>query len=114
MNVLRRSPFAFALLFAFHVAAQSEPPEFPAGENGCAGARVLEHLERHGDFGQIDPESLLYVTRLEHESRVQEKHQGLSSEAINGNVWTSLGPTNGAGRAIAIAFHPTLSNIAII
>ncbi|MFL6247745.1 MAG: IPT/TIG domain-containing protein [Thermoanaerobaculia bacterium] len=110
----RRSLFAFAvLLIAFQLAAD-EPPEFPVGENGCAGARVLEHLERHGDFGQIDPEGLLYVSRVEHAARVEERRQGLSSEAIGGNVWTSLGPTNGAGRAIAIAFHPTTSTTAIM
>jgi photosystem II stability/assembly factor-like uncharacterized protein len=101
------------LLIAFQLAAD-EPPEFPVGENGCAGARVLEYLERHGDFGQIDPEALLYVTRLEHQARVEEKRQGLSGEAIGGNVWTSLGPTNGAGRAIAVAFHPSASATAII
>lgn len=94
--------------------AADQPPEYPVGENGCAGARVLEHLERHGDFGQMDAEGLLYVTRLEHEARVEEQRQGLSSEAIGGNVWTSIGPTNGAGRAIAIAFHPTVLTTAII
>ena len=100
-------------MFALPLAA-GDPPEYPVGENGCAGARVLEHLERHGDFGRIDAEGLLYVTRLEHESRVEERRQGLSGEAIDGNVWTSLGPTNGAGRAIAVAFHPAAPATAII
>jgi photosystem II stability/assembly factor-like uncharacterized protein len=105
--VRRRSLFALAVLLIAFQLAGGEPPEFPVGENGCAGARVLEHLERHGDFGEIDPEGLLYVTRLEHQARIQEKREGLSSEAIGGNVWTSIGPTNGAGRTIAISFHPT-------
>lgn len=111
---LQRSLLAFALLISSVAAAQSEPPEFPIGENGCAGARVLEHLERHGDFGQIDPEALLYVTRVEHERRMLEKRQGIGAEAIDGNVWSSIGPTNGAGRAIALAFHWNLPNTAII
>jgi hypothetical protein len=102
------------LILASAVAAQSEPPEFAVGENGCAGARVLEHLQRHGDFGQIDPEALLYLTRVEHERRVLEQRQGIGVEAIAGNVWSSIGPTNGAGRAIALALHPSLPNIAII
>lgn len=110
---LRRLVLACAVLIPLQVAA-SDPPEYPVGENGCAGARVLEHLERHGDFGQMDAEGLLYVTRLEHQARIEEQRQGLSSEAIGGNVWTSIGPTNGAGRAIAIAFHPTVSTTAII
>ena len=115
MTLIRRSLFAFALLLmASAMAAQSEPPEFPIGETGCAGARVIEHLERHGDFGQIDPEGLLYVTRLEHERRELEQRQGIGTEAIAGNVWTSIGPTNGAGRATAIALHASLPNTAII
>jgi photosystem II stability/assembly factor-like uncharacterized protein len=105
------------LLLAFltsSIAAQSEPPAFPIGENGCAGARVLEHLERHGDYGVIDPEALLYVTRGEHERRMLERRQGLGADAIAGNVWSSIGPTNGAGRAIAVAPHPTVIDTAII
>lgn len=113
-----RSAFASALLAAFGVITSGvmadEPPSYPIGENGCAGGRVLEHLERHGDFGQMDAEGLLYVSRLEHEARVLAKRQGLSSEAIAGEVWTSLGPTNGAGRATALAFHPTNPAITIM
>lgn len=105
--------FACAIAVCFSLAAQ-EPPEFPQGEDGCAGARVLEHLERHGDYGQMNPEGLLFVTRAEQQARIELKRQGLSGEAINGNVWKSLGPRNGAGRAIALAFHPTLPNITVI
>jgi hypothetical protein len=115
MPLLRPSLLAFALLvFTSVAAAQPEPPEFPIDETGCAGARVLEHLERHGDYGQIDPEALLYVTRLEHERRTLEQRQGISAEAIAGNVWSSIGPTNGAGRATAIGLHAGLPNTAII
>jgi IPT/TIG domain/PKD domain len=115
MHILRRSWLAFAVVVvASAVGAQPEPPEYPVGENGCAGARVIEHLERHGDFGRIDPEALLYVTRVEHERRQLDRRQGINAEAIAGNVWTSIGPTNGAGRAIAIAHHPGLPSTAII
>ncbi len=114
MHISRRLSFALTLLVTFPLLSQTDPPEFPVGENGCAGARVIEHLERHGDFGLIDPEALLYVTRVEHERRALEKRQGLSAEAVAGNVWTSIGPTNGAGRAIAVALHPSLPNTAII
>jgi hypothetical protein len=114
MHIPRRLPFAFALLVTFPLAAQQEPPEFPVSENGCAGARVLEHLERHGDYGQIDPEALLYVTRVEYERRALEKRQGIGAEAVAGNVWSSIGPTNGAGRAIAVGLHASLPNTAII
>jgi hypothetical protein len=102
------------LISAPFAAAQLEPPEFPIGENGCAGARVIEHLERHGDFGQIDSEALLYLSRIEHERRLLGKRQGIGAEAIAGNVWTSIGPNNGAGRAIAVALHPGLPGTAII
>jgi photosystem II stability/assembly factor-like uncharacterized protein len=114
MHIPRRFPLALALLVTLPLAAQPEPPEFPVGENGCAGARVLEHLERHGDYGLIDPEALLYLTRVEHERRALEKRQGIGAEAVAGNVWSSIGPTNGAGRAIAVALHPSLPNTAII
>jgi photosystem II stability/assembly factor-like uncharacterized protein len=115
MTNLQRS-LVVLLLITPHVllGSEAEPPEFRRGEKGCQGARVLEHLERHGDYGQIDPEALLYLTRVEHERRVVERRQGLSSEAIAGNVWTSIGPTNGAGRTIAIAIHPTQADTAII
>ena len=48
------------------------------------------------------------------ERRALEKRQGLGAEAIAGNVWSSIGPTNGAGRATAIALHASLPNTAII
>ena len=55
-------------------------PSFRSAENGCAGARVLDHLERHGDYGRIDPEALLYVTRLEHERRLLESARGSAAK----------------------------------
>src|SRR5262249_14192443 len=46
--------------------------------------------------------------------RALESSRGLSTEAIPGNTWTSIGPTNGAGRATAIAVHPTLAGTVYI
>jgi hypothetical protein len=64
MRSPRRLVAVFAVLFAALGAAAAEPPpelppQLPIGEDGCAGARVLDYLERHGDFAQIDPEALL-------------------------------------------------------
>jgi photosystem II stability/assembly factor-like uncharacterized protein len=108
------------LLLALPAAAQlrshpapAEAPEFQLNENGCLGGRVLDYLERHGDFGRIDPEALLYVTRIEHERRVFEG-RAPAAEGISGSVWSSIGPTNGAGRATAIAIHPTAQGTAVI
>ncbi|HYC61803.1 MAG TPA: IPT/TIG domain-containing protein [Thermoanaerobaculia bacterium] len=105
---------ALLLILTTPVVAQEEPPEMRIGENGCQGARVLEHLERHGDYGFIDSEALLYISRVEHERRVLDQRYGIGTEAIAGNVWTSIGPTNGAGRAVAIALHPTVIDTAIV
>lgn len=115
MRSLRRLVAVFAVLFAALGAAAAEPPpELPIGEDGCAGARVLDYLERHGDFGQIDPEALLYLSRVEHERRVGAQRQGITADAVAGSVWSSIGPTNGAGRATAVAVHPTIAGTAII
>lgn len=114
---LLRSFVAFTVLSTTLVsegALPAEPPEFRVGENGCLGARVLDYLELHGDFSQIDPEALLYLTRVEHERRVLAQRQGIATNAIAGSVWSSIGPNNGSGRATAIALHPTIADTAII
>ncbi|HYI11952.1 MAG TPA: IPT/TIG domain-containing protein [Thermoanaerobaculia bacterium] len=95
------------------VATDEDGPAFARTEEGCVGARVLDYLERHGDYGRIDPEVLLYVTREEHE-RLERERKGPRANAIGGTVWTSLGPTNGAGRATAVAVHPTTAGTTII
>jgi len=64
-------------------------PEFADTERGCQGARILDYLERHGDWGVIDPESLLERTR---ENQRQMLDRSLRAFAIGGSVWTSLGP----------------------
>lgn len=96
------------VLISLSLRAQNAP-EREETEEGCLGARVLDYLERHGDYGVIDPEALLYVTRLEHERRT-----AIHTAAISGNSWSSIGPTNGAGRATALALHPTVPGTAII
>lgn len=70
--------------------------------------RARLYLERHGDNGRIDPERRLRRVRTEYEARrIIETERSISPQAIPGTNWVSLGPTNGAGRAIAIAAHPT-------
>lgn len=88
-------------------------PGFAKSEKGCRGARVLDYLERHGDWGYIDPDGLLERTRQIHWELLEENAlvRGL---AIGGTVWTSIGPTNGAGRATAVAVHPTTAGTALI
>ena len=89
-------------------------PAFARSEHGCLGGRVLDHLDRHGDYGVIDAEALLYVTRLEHdERRFDVLNRRFAPNAIDGSVWQSIGPDNGAGRTIAIALHPSLPGTAI-
>jgi photosystem II stability/assembly factor-like uncharacterized protein len=105
--------FAIALIAALHVRG-GEAPAVEVNEDGCVGARVIDYLERHGDYGQIDPEALLYLTRVEHDRRVLAARQGIGADAISGSVWSSIGPTNGAGRATALALHPTIPDTAII
>lgn len=114
---LPRLFIAFTLLsitLASKGSPAAEPPAFPMNEDGCLGARVLDYLEVHGDFSQIDPEALLYLTRVEHERRVHTRREGIATNAIAGSVWSSIGPTNGAGRATAIALHPTIADTAIL
>lgn len=88
-------------------------PGFAKSEKGCRGARVLDYLERHGDWGYIDPDGLLERTRQMH-WRLREDRERLRGFAIGGTVWTSMGPTNGAGRATAVANHPATSSTALI
>jgi photosystem II stability/assembly factor-like uncharacterized protein len=82
-------------------------------EKGCRGARILDYLELHGTYGVIDADILLEVTRNEVELRARERESG-SAAAVAGSTWTSLGPNNGAGRATAVAIHPTTIGTALI
>src|SRR5438128_723959 len=102
--------FVSSLFLSTLVSAQT-PPVVEDTDEGCPEARVVEYLERHGDFGKIDPEIMLELTRQVKASREAER---FAPNAISGTVWQSIGPTNGAGRATALALHPSLSGTAII
>jgi hypothetical protein len=117
-----RALAALVLLTALPLLAQPAPPsiEREDEEEGCVEGRIRAYLERHGVAGRIDAETQLYVTRefqaaLERERVVsahERRERGI--RAIAGSEWVSLGPSNGAGRATAVAFHPTAPGTAII
>ncbi|HEY3057060.1 MAG TPA: PKD domain-containing protein [Thermoanaerobaculia bacterium] len=88
-----------------------EPPALHDTDEGCPEARIVEYLERHGDYGRIDPEIMLELTRQVKASREAAR---FAPSAIGGSVWRSIGPTNGAGRATALALHPSITGTAII
>jgi photosystem II stability/assembly factor-like uncharacterized protein len=86
------------------------PPSFDVGEDDSdlIRERIRLYLQRHGDQGVIEPERRLERVRSEYTShREEESRRQISGQAVEGNTWASLGPTNGAGRATAIAVHPT-------
>src|SRR5215472_17350176 len=90
--------------------AQPVPLSFDVGEDDSdlIRERARLYLQRHGDRGEIDPERRLQRVHAEY-TRHKEEEREISAQAVGGNTWTSLGPTNGAGRATAIAVHPTIS-----
>ncbi len=94
---------------------QVDNPEAPE-ENEDLEGRTLDYLTRHGDNGKIDPELLLRRTREVHEQLERDVHTlgKVSPNAIPGSIWVSLGPTNGAGRILSVAPHPTVPGTAII
>src|SRR5712692_3775255 len=85
---------------------------FALSERGCLEGRIKDYLDRHGDNGVIDPEVLLYLNRETYETREREKR--IHPLSIGGTVWTSLGPSNGAGRLTAVATHPTTAGTVIV
>lgn len=113
---------AFALFCCVSGFAQTPPvassneETFAATEKGAAKARIKDYLERHGDHGKIDPALLLERTRTfkAELERVERPGRAIRAQAIGGTVWTNIGPTNGAGRATALALDPTNVNNAII
>lgn len=66
--------------------------------------RARLYLQRHGDQGRIDPEKRLAETRRHYQGR-----RGIQPETIGLDTWVSLGPTNGAGRMIALAPDPAVA-----
>jgi photosystem II stability/assembly factor-like uncharacterized protein len=70
--------------------------------------RIRLYLERHGDNGRIDPERRLKGVAADYAGRRAEAaRRKLATRGIPGDTWTSIGPTNGAGRVTAIAPHPS-------
>jgi photosystem II stability/assembly factor-like uncharacterized protein len=80
-------------------------PETIEHDYDLIGERAGLYLERHGDNSRIDPERRLQSLSREYEFR-RAQRASESPEAVAGNTWASLGPTNGAGRATAIAADP--------
>jgi photosystem II stability/assembly factor-like uncharacterized protein len=80
---------ACALAVAFLIAT-------PCVAQEDVDARMKDAVMRRSGGEAIDPDLLLRRMR---EFRIT---------AINGNTWINLGPTNGAGRMLSIAPHPTV------
>ena len=73
--------------------------------------RIRLYLSRHGNNGKIDPQRRLETVKAEYRHRIaEEASRAISPQTVGGTNWVSLGPTNGAGRATAIAPHPTDPN----
>jgi photosystem II stability/assembly factor-like uncharacterized protein len=115
--VLMISVFAVAAVFSL-AGALSDQSGRGGHTQGMRSPDAVEHdydliaeraglyLERHGDNSRIDPERRLQSLRSEYEFR-RARQSAESPEAVAGNTWASLGPTNGAGRATAIAPDPS-------
>lgn len=89
----------------------AEPPvkgEVEIDEGDRIRERIRLYLSRHGEGGRLDPERRLRAIRDDYQRRRSEDAtRGISTQAIGGTNWISLGPTNGAGRTVSIAPHPT-------
>jgi photosystem II stability/assembly factor-like uncharacterized protein len=122
-SLTRPALFLFCALFlAATVAGAGEdgkraaaPPAGPEAEEDSPDLvrqRILLYLQRHGDNGRIDPERRREKIAAEYALWRQRagRRGGKSAEGVGGSEWTSLGPTNGAGRMTAVAPHPTDSN----
>jgi photosystem II stability/assembly factor-like uncharacterized protein len=114
---------AIGLLFLFPLLALSAPgaavqeePQGAEGEQAIAGCppddgnaiveRVRFYLRRHGDNGVIDPAKRLREMAVGHDELTSRAKWGVGTMGTD-PAWTSLGPTNGAGRMTALAPHPT-------
>src|SRR6185503_18869728 len=91
--------------------AERNPVDFDedrGDESDVLLERIRLYLSRHGTNGRIDPQRRLESVRAEYRHRIaEETSRGISPQTVGGTNWVSLGPTNGAGRATAIAPHPT-------
>ncbi|MEO6325349.1 MAG: hypothetical protein ABIT01_10255, partial [Thermoanaerobaculia bacterium] len=60
------------------------------------------------EFGRVDPDQKLRAAWL---NQLEARDQRIHPQAINGSVWTNLGPTNIAGRVSSVAVDPNNSSI---
>ena len=103
---------ALALLALFPIAGHGQTaPVREETDEGCPEQRIVDYLERHGDYGRIDPAVMLELSR---QTKQALDNRRFSPDSIGGNTWKSIGPTNGAGRATALALHPTTPGTLII
>lgn len=93
------------------IDSAAEAPEKEETDEGCPELRIIDYLDRHGDYGRIDPDAMLELSR---EVKASLERGRVQATGIIGSNWRSIGPTNGAGRATAIAIHPTVPGMAII
>ncbi len=107
-----RTLAALVLLMLSSLPARAQtPPAAEDSDEGCPEQRIHEYIERHGDFGRIDPSLMLDLTR---QVKREMDSRRFAPSAIGGSEWRSIGPSNGAGRATAIALHPSITGTAII
>src|SRR5262249_11265540 len=74
-------------------------------------ARVELYARQHGDSGPEDSVAHLRRAREQYERR-RSPGGAFEPKSAAASEWTSLGPTNGAGRMTSIAPHPTLAGTA--
>jgi photosystem II stability/assembly factor-like uncharacterized protein len=96
-------------LYSSDIPPAPSAPVVTVGEDGCLTGRADLEKRRRGDHGVINPDLLLERTR-----EFQQQMIYNSGTAIPGTNWVSLGPTNGAGRALSIATHPTVAGTAYV
>ena len=110
MSVRTFAALALLLLCPVFGYGQSAPVREETDE-GCPDQRIHEYLERHGDIGRIDPNVMLKLAR---QTKQALDARRFSPASIGGSTWQSIGPTNGAGRATALALHPTATGTVIV
>lgn len=104
--------FVVALVVLSPLAARAQkPPVAEETDEGCPEERIKDYLDRHGDSGRIDPQTMLELSRRVQRSLDESR---FTPASINGSAWKSIGPTNGAGRATSLALHPTTTGTAIV
>ncbi|RLE18021.1 MAG: hypothetical protein DRJ65_21970 [Acidobacteria bacterium] len=136
MNFRAFKPLAVAALagcaFAtFQPAQAALPPKAPASSDAAnpfldsvdgnvqlEGSstifeRIKEYRRRHSVEGQLTSREMFKRSRWSYEHWLKDREQRLT-KGIEGEGWVCLGPTNGAGRAVSIAPHPTDPNIVLV